>query len=57
MEVKQTVRSTAIQKDESPGIKPGSLVRVRVIRKVGSRTHLVEFKGNSHIALVKGCIY
>ncbi|UCB44344.1 MAG: hypothetical protein JSV25_08945 [Spirochaetota bacterium] len=56
MEVKQTVRSTAIQKDESPGIKLGNLVRVRVIRKVGSRTHLVEFRGNSHIALVNGNI-
>jgi hypothetical protein len=56
MEVKQTVRSTVIQKGEPPKIKLGTLVRVRVIRKVGSRTHLVEFKGNSHVALVNGNI-
>jgi hypothetical protein len=54
--VAKSVAHTGIQKGDTSKLKIGSLVRVRVIRKVGSRTYLVEFKGRSRVALLNGNI-
>jgi hypothetical protein len=54
MEVSEAVAHTGTQKSDTPKLRVGSLVRVRVLRKVGSRTYLVEFKGRSRVALLNG---
>ena len=57
MEIEKTKQqTTAARRQGQSSIKPGSLVRVRVLKHIRGSSYLVEFRGNTHIARLEGRI-
>ena len=56
MEIEQTARTTDSGEGKPQAVKPGSLVRVRVLKQIKGSSHLVEFRGNTHLARLEGRI-
>ncbi len=56
MEIEKTAKAQEIYKNGLRTVKIGSLLRVRVLRRLGKGSFLVEFKGENHIARMDGKI-
>jgi len=56
MEIEQTARSTKHTGTQKPAVKPGDLLRVRVLKHVRGSSYLVEFKGETRTASLQGRI-